>query len=77
MKKEYMEFFYQEARYLSWDKFQDCMIKPTDSLEVCKDKIRTVTCCFDSHLDKAWNYFKAIYEDIPVEYRMPIMMEDI
>ena len=31
MKKEYMEFFYQEARYLSWDKFQECMIKPTDS----------------------------------------------
>lgn len=77
MKKEYMEFFYQEARYLSWDKFQECMIKPTDSLEVCKRKIGRVTSCFESHVDKAWNYFRAIYDDIPVEYRMPIMMEDI
>lgn len=77
MKKEHMEYFYHEARYISWEEFQECMIKPTDSLDECKSKIGTVTCCFDSHLDKAWNYFKAIYNDIPVEYRMPVMLEEI
>ncbi len=77
MKKEHMEYFYYEARYISWEEFQECMIKPTDSLDECKRKIGRVTCCFDSHLDKAWNYFKAIYNDIPVEYRMPVMLEEI
>lgn len=32
MKKEHMEYFYHEARYISWEEFQECMIKPTDSL---------------------------------------------
>lgn len=77
MKKEHMEYFYYEARYIKWDEFQKCMIKPTDSLEECQRKIGRVTCCFESHVDKAWNYFKAIYDDIPVEHRMPVMLEGI
>lgn len=77
MKKDYMEYFYYEARHISWEEFQECMIDSTDSLEECQRKIGRVTCCFDSHLDKAWNYFKAIYKDIPVEHRMPVMMESI
>ena len=57
MKKEHMEYFYYEVRYISWEEIQECMIKPTDNLDECKRKVGRVTCCFDSHLDKAWNYF--------------------
>ena len=77
MKKEYIEYFYHEARFLSWDRFQECMIKPTDSYDECKDKITTVVCCFSHEDERAWRYFTAIYDDIPVQFRMQIMLEVI
>ena len=77
MKKEHIEYFYQEAKYLSWDKFQECFVKPTDTYEECRSKVSTVTNCFSSEDDNAWDYFTAIYNDIPIQYRMQIMLEEI
>jgi len=77
MKKEYMKHFYHEAKLMYREEYQACIINKTDSLEACKRKVRKVTSCFESHLETAWDYFKAVYDDIPVEYRMQIMMEDI
>ena len=77
MKKDLMKLFFEEARYISWEEFKECMIKSNDSLEDCHRKISRVTSCFSSSAPYAWAYFKAIYNDIPLEYRMPVMMEDI
>lgn len=63
--------------YLSWEKFQKRMINHTDSYEVCEEKLRTVLCCFSQQDSRAWEYFKVIYDDIPVQFRMPPMLEDI
>lgn len=76
MKKEHMEYFYYEARYIKWDEFQECMIKPTDSLEECQRKIGRVTCCFESHVDKAYTveniksiqYKMFLYDEFMEEY---------
>lgn len=76
MKKSDMKRFFDEVSlYLSWEKFQECMINHTDSYEVCEDKLRTVLCCFSQQEYKAWEYFKAVYSDIPVQFRMQMMLE--
>ena len=78
MKKSDMKRFFDEVSlYLNWEKFQECMINHTDSYEVCKDKLGTVLCCFSQQEYKAWEYFKAIYDDIPVQFRMPLMLEAV
>lgn len=76
MKKSDVNKFYKETSlYLGWEEFQECMINHTDSYEVCEDKLRTVLCCFSQQDSRGWEYFKAIYEDIPVQFRMPLMLE--
>lgn len=76
MKKSDMKRFFDEVSlYLSWEKFQECMINHTDSYEVCEDKLGTVCCCFSQQDSRAWEYFKAIYNDIPVQFKMSLMLE--
>lgn len=78
MKKRDMEKFFNEVRlYLSLEEFQECMINLTDSYEVCMDKLGTVLCCFSQQECKAWEYFKAIYDDIPVQFKMPLMLASV
>ncbi len=76
MKKSDMKRFFDEVSlYLSWEEFQECMINHTDSYEVCEDKLRTVLCCFSQQDCRGWEYYKAIYKDIPVQFRMSLMLE--
>lgn len=76
MTRYEMERFFDEVSlYLSWEKFQECMISHKDSYTECEDKLRTVLCCFSQQEYKAWEYFKVIYDDIPVQFRMPLMLE--
>lgn len=74
MKKSDMEMFFHEAKYLNWEDFQRCMINHTDSYEVCEKKLIKVLCCFSQQDFKGWKYFKAIYDDIPIQFKMPLML---
>ena len=77
MTKEMMNYYFEEAKYLSKEEFQQNMISATDSYEQCMEKLRKVTCCFSSGDYRAWAYYKAIYNDIPKYYRIPLMLEVI
>ena len=78
MKKSDMKRFFDEVSlYLTWEKFQECMINHTDSYEVCKDKLGTVLCCFSQQEYKAWEYFKAIYDEIPVQFKLSLMLAPV
>lgn len=67
-------FFEDVAQYLSWEEFQRCMITPEDSYAECTDKFRKVLNCFPQTDYQAWEYFKTIYDDIPVQFRIPLML---
>ncbi len=34
-------------------------------------------CCFDSESSHAWEFFEAIYEDLPPQHRIPLMLETV
>ena len=75
MTKYDMEMFFEDvAEDLSWEEFQECMITHKDSYAECMEKFRKVLDCFPQTDSQAWEYFKAIYDDIPVQCRMPLML---
>ena len=68
------KYFCEKARFLERERFLHNCILPTDSYEECEDKLLTVTGCFPHESEVPWEYFKAIYNGIPVRFRMPLML---
>ena len=68
------KYFCEKARFLERERFLHNCILPTDSYEECEDKLLTVTGCFPHESEVPWEYFKAIYNEIPVRFRMPLML---
>lgn len=74
MTLDMAKYFCGKAVHLEWYTFLDCSIFPTDSYETCKDKVFKVIQHYSSDSNMAWEYFKTIYNEIPVRFRMPLMM---
>ena len=47
------------------------------SYEECSDRFLNVVSLYSSRELKAWNYFVSIYDDMPQEHRLKIMLKDI
>lgn len=78
MTSENMKHFFEEARYRSWEEFERCTtFEPTTPYDICLEKLNTVLCCFESDSHHAWDFFEAIYEDLPTQYRIPLMLETV
>lgn len=78
MTTENMKYFFTKTKgILDWETFMNCQIKQEDDEETCKKKISRVLTCYDNIDLTRWEYYKAIYDDIPVEYRMNILLENV
>ncbi len=71
--------FYEDVRYLTcmhWEQFQQhSQFSPEDSYMDCKDKLTSVLCHLPKDDTRAWCYFQTVYEDIPVQHRLPLFFE--
>lgn len=74
-----MKKFFEESSYrisLDWNEFQQlAKFNPTDSYEACKDKLQSILRYLPQDDARAWRYFQAVYEDIPVQHRMKLFFE--
>lgn len=59
----------------TWEDFQAAMIEPDDDLETIYKKISSIMCCYSLSDRNAWECFKDIYYDIPIEHRMYCLFE--
>ena len=74
-----MKKFFEESGYrisLDWNEFQQlAKFNSTDSYEACKDKLKSILRYLPQDDTRAWRYFQAVYEDIPVQHRMKLFFE--
>lgn len=79
MNTEAMKKFYEEVRYLTcmyWDEFQRlAKFNPTDDYFECENKLNNILCYLPNDDTRAWRYFQMVYEDIPVQHRLPLFFE--
>ena len=70
-------YFLEESQYMSLEHFQNARIKATDDYNTCVEKIYSVTRYYSSDSIHPWEYFTSIYNDIPIPYRIPLMLDAI
>ena len=79
MTIENMEYFIKDTKvglYMDLEKLKRCStFRPTNTYRTCADKLHAVLSCFDSHTDDAWRYFEDIYEDLPRQHILRLMLE--
>ena len=81
MNIETLKKFYEESSYrisLDWNEFQQLAeFSPTDSYEACEYQLKSILSYLPQDDTRAWRYFQAVYEDIPVRCRMKLFFEYI
>lgn len=73
----YTNIIMEDDTMLTNSNTQISVFSQADSYEDCAAKLNAVLDTFPTYSKKSWEYFLSVYDEIPVSYRMRLMIDEV